>query len=53
MTFVYLKSLKLKIYPNTKIITDTGYQGLQKTHSNTSMPISNGMLKLFKIIADR
>jgi hypothetical protein len=57
MTFVYLKSLKLKIYPNTKIVTDTGYQRIQKIHSNTSMPkkkkkpLSNRMLKRFKIIA--
>ena len=36
--FRLFKESKTKIHPKTKIITDTGYQGLQKIHFNTSMP---------------
>lgn len=36
--FRLFKESKTKIHPKTKIITDTGYQGLQKIHSNTNMP---------------
>jgi hypothetical protein len=36
--FRLFKESKAKIHPNTKVITDTGYQGLQKIHSHTSMP---------------
>ena len=36
--FRLFKESKTKIHPKTKIITDTGYQGLQKIHLNTSMP---------------
>ena len=32
------KESKTKIHPNTKIITDTGYQGLKKFHEKTQMP---------------
>lgn len=36
--FRLFKESKTKIHPKTKVITDTGYQGLQKIHSNTNMP---------------
>ncbi|KAG6559901.1 hypothetical protein RHOW815_000084 [Candidatus Rhabdochlamydia sp. W815] len=36
--FRLFKESKTKIYPKTKVITDTGYQGLQKIHSHTNMP---------------
>lgn len=36
--FRLFKESKTKIHPKTKVITDTGYQGLQKIHSNANMP---------------
>jgi len=36
--FRLFKESKTKIHPMIKMITDTGYQGIQKLHSNTSMP---------------
>lgn len=36
--FRLFKESKTKIHPNTKIITDTGYQGLKKLHEKTQMP---------------
>ena len=33
-----LKESKIHIHPGTKAITDTGYQGLQKLHSNAELP---------------
>jgi DDE superfamily endonuclease len=36
--FRLFKESRAKIHPNTKVITDTGYQGLQKIHSYTSTP---------------
>jgi len=36
--FRLFKESKTKIHPKTKVITDTGYQGLQKIHSNINMP---------------
>jgi len=32
------KESKVKLHPNTKVQTDTGYQGLQRLHSNTELP---------------
>lgn len=32
------KESKSWILPNIKVITDTGYQGLQKLHSNSELP---------------
>ena len=32
------KESKTHIHPAIKTLTDTGYQGLQKIHSNTEMP---------------
>ena len=31
-------SSKIRIHPETKIVTDTGYLGLQKIHAKTEMP---------------
>jgi hypothetical protein len=36
--FRLLKESGLHFHERTKILTDTGYLGLQKTHSNTFMP---------------
>ena len=36
--FRLFKESKVKIHPHTKIITDTGYQGLKKLHKKTQMP---------------
>ena len=36
--FRLFKESQTKIHPKTKIITDTGYQGLQKIHLNTNIP---------------
>lgn len=36
--FRLFKESKVKIHPKTKVITDTGYQGLKKIHLNTNMP---------------
>ena len=36
--FKLLKSSKIHVAESTEIITDTGYLGLNKIHSNTSMP---------------
>lgn len=30
--------MRLPIHPSKQIIADTGYQGLQKLHQNTSLP---------------
>ena len=35
------KESKTKIHPQKCALTDTGYQGLQKIHSNTKMPKKN------------
>jgi hypothetical protein len=32
------KESHIKIHPSTKIITDTGYQGIQKLHKNSVLP---------------
>ena len=32
------KDSKRKIHPEIKTVTDTGYQGIQKIHSNTFLP---------------
>jgi IS1 family transposase len=36
--FRLLKESKTRIHPETKVLTDTGYQGFQKLHAKTSMP---------------
>ncbi len=36
--FKLLKSSKVHFAKSTEILTDTGYLGLKKIHSNTSMP---------------
>jgi hypothetical protein len=36
--FRLFKESKVHINESTKVLTDTGYQGLQKIHNNTSMP---------------
>ena len=79
--FRLYKDSRTYINPKTLVLTDSGYQGLQKIHTNTKMPKKkskknpltkedkarnrklsservlnenvNGMLKRFKIIADR
>jgi hypothetical protein len=33
-----LKESGVRLHPNTKAMTDTGYLGLQKVHGNTTMP---------------
>jgi hypothetical protein len=29
---------KVRLHPETKAVVDSGYQGLQRVHSNTAMP---------------
>ena len=36
--FKLFKESKMHLYSSTKIQADTGYQGLQKIHSNTEIP---------------
>ena len=36
--FRLFKESKTKINPGTKVITDTGYQGIQKLHSKSELP---------------
>ena len=36
--FRLFKESKTPIHPEIKVLTDTGYQGLQKRHQNTHMP---------------
>jgi len=36
--FRLFKESKTPIHPGIKVLTDTGYQGLQKRHRNTQMP---------------
>lgn len=36
--FRLFKESKLRLHPNTKVITDTGYQGIQKIHSKSELP---------------
>lgn len=38
MTFGYLKNLGLDLKKGTAVLTDTGYQGLQKIHANSQLP---------------
>ena len=39
--FRLFKESKVKINPNIKVITDTGYQGIQKLHSKSELPKKN------------
>lgn len=36
--FRLFKESKISIHPSIKVVTDTGYQGLQKIHAKTQMP---------------
>lgn len=36
--FRLFKESKIRLRPNTKVVTDTGYQGIQKIHSNSELP---------------
>ena len=36
--FRLFKESKTHLHPEIKVLTDTGYQGLQKRHKNTQMP---------------
>lgn len=36
--FRLFKESKIRIHPTTKVITDTGYQGIQKIHSKAELP---------------
>ncbi len=36
--FRLLKESKIRINPNIRILTDTGYQGLVKIHANSELP---------------
>jgi hypothetical protein len=67
--FRLFKESKTKISPKAQVLTDTGYQGLQKLHKQTLMPqkrskkqpltkkekLKNviGVVKRFKVISDR
>ena len=67
--FRLFKESKTHLHPQIKVITDTGYQGLQKQHKNTNIPKKKSnqklssdrvineniieVIKRFKIIADR
>ena len=39
--FKVFKESGVKVNPNSKIVVDSGYQGLQKIHSNTMLPKKN------------
>jgi len=36
--FRLYKESKIRIHPETKVITDTGYQGIQKLHKKSELP---------------
>ena len=36
--FRLFRESKTRIHPQTRVVTDTGYQGLQKYHRKTQMP---------------
>ncbi len=36
--FRMLKESNVRFHESTRVVTDTGYQGLQKLHANTDMP---------------
>lgn len=36
--FRLFKESKLKVHPKTKVVTDTGYQGIKHLHSNSELP---------------
>ncbi|SPR14008.1 IS5 family transposase ISOt6 [Orientia tsutsugamushi] len=36
--FRLFKKSKILIHPKVKVITDTGYQGIQKIHNNSELP---------------
>ncbi|KJV53525.1 IS5 family transposase ISOt6 [Orientia tsutsugamushi] len=36
--FRLFKKSKILINPKVKVITDTGYQGIQKIHNNSELP---------------
>jgi hypothetical protein len=38
MIFRLFKESKTQIHPAISVLTDSGYQGLQKIHSKTQMP---------------
>ncbi|WP_416375064.1 hypothetical protein [Spiroplasma poulsonii] len=38
MIMLYLKKSKIPILKNTKLIVDSGYQGIQKNHNNVLIP---------------
>jgi len=39
------KNSKVHIHPQTQAVVDTGYQGLQKIHSNTLKPLKSSKKK--------
>lgn len=43
--FKVYKESKTPIHPKIKVITDTGYQGLQKLHSQSEVPKKNSKKK--------
>ncbi|WP_416375287.1 hypothetical protein [Spiroplasma poulsonii] len=38
MIMLYLKNQKSQFLKNTKLIVDSGYQGIQKNHNNVLIP---------------
>ena len=36
--FRLFKESKTRIHPTIKVVTDTGYQGIQKIHANSALP---------------
>ena len=36
--FRLFKESKIHVHPEIKVVTDTGYQGLQKIHKNSELP---------------
>ncbi|KJV73563.1 DDE superendonuclease family protein [Orientia tsutsugamushi str. TA716] len=43
--FRLFKKSKILIHPKVKVITDTGYQGIQKIHNNSALPKKNPLTK--------
>ncbi len=36
--FRLFKESRIRIHPDTKVLVDTGYQGIQKLHANSKLP---------------
>ncbi|WP_416375308.1 hypothetical protein [Spiroplasma poulsonii] len=46
--YALFKESKIPILKNTKLIVDSGYQGIQKNHNNVLIPTKENKEKPFK-----